>query len=431
MGENRLVTSFAADCGYPNGFTLEVREHGTQQWIAHAIAEPFALVGPEDPCKPSFPELFASRSRVYLQLLGDRVFVCPVEQTDRDGPIPDWFDLGEEFPLATAVARVSKPMLDADGELGTTRPSGDTTIVANATGSQDPPSSADKPGGVALTLRNGHRRGEPLLTSREVTLVGTAAGCTYVVSWSTVSPVHCAIVRTPQTLWVVDLLSGRGTTVNGWPVKYAMLETGSRLGVGRMRFDVQVVSEKAISQTQLDTRTTTSMIRHSQRLPADVPSSSADSEAVVRDFMNEMSVAQQNVLDQTYELFSHMVESQQQAHASQLEAMREQNQQLVDVIKTLAEPRSSEAPEITIQIPEPSAPSHSAGTPDDGQGKPVVEAIDQARKDLPPPDASSEVKQAWMRGRLHEISEQLDSTQKTGFRRFLSKIFRGDQDALR
>jgi hypothetical protein len=52
------------------------------------------------------------------------------------------------------------------------------------------------------------------------------------------SHVHCVLVRTPDGLWVVDLLGPGGTWVNGVPVRYCRLEEGDRIGIGKFVIEV-------------------------------------------------------------------------------------------------------------------------------------------------------------------------------------------------
>jgi pSer/pThr/pTyr-binding forkhead associated (FHA) protein len=71
--------------------------------------------------------------------------------------------------------------------------------------------------------------------TRSITLVGRAPGCRVRLPDQSVSWYHCSLVRTPDGVWVVDLLSRGGLTVNGFPVRYGRLEDGDLLQVGGFR----------------------------------------------------------------------------------------------------------------------------------------------------------------------------------------------------
>ena len=70
---------------------------------------------------------------------------------------------------------------------------------------------------------------------RAVTLVGRAPSCRVRLPDISVSWFHCSLVRTPEGLWVVDLLSRGGLTVNGVGQRCSRLEDGDELFVGRFR----------------------------------------------------------------------------------------------------------------------------------------------------------------------------------------------------
>jgi pSer/pThr/pTyr-binding forkhead associated (FHA) protein len=70
---------------------------------------------------------------------------------------------------------------------------------------------------------------------RAITLVGRAPSCRVRLPDISVSWFHCSLVRTPEGLWVVDLLSRGGLTVNGVGQRCSRLEDGDELFVGRFR----------------------------------------------------------------------------------------------------------------------------------------------------------------------------------------------------
>jgi SAM-dependent methyltransferase len=69
--------------------------------------------------------------------------------------------------------------------------------------------------------------------NRLLALVGRAPGCRVCLVHPSVSRFHCSLLATPSGVWVVDLLSTRGTLLNGRPVRWARVGDGDRLQVGR------------------------------------------------------------------------------------------------------------------------------------------------------------------------------------------------------
>jgi pSer/pThr/pTyr-binding forkhead associated (FHA) protein len=81
--------------------------------------------------------------------------------------------------------------------------------------------------------------GKPEKTFRllpgSIRTVGRATGADFIVDAPLVSRVHCRLTVAPNgTLEVRDLESTNGTFVNGQRIETARLESGDRLGVGRI-----------------------------------------------------------------------------------------------------------------------------------------------------------------------------------------------------
>lgn len=81
--------------------------------------------------------------------------------------------------------------------------------------------------------------GKPEKTFRllpgSIRTVGRATGADFIVDAPLVSRVHCRLTVAPDgTLEVRDLESTNGTFVNGKRIERARLESGDRLGVGRI-----------------------------------------------------------------------------------------------------------------------------------------------------------------------------------------------------
>jgi len=83
--------------------------------------------------------------------------------------------------------------------------------------------------------------GEPIDIKRDVTLVGRKEGaCDLMIEQSSVSKLHCLIVKTDGLLFVRDLGSTNGTKVNGQRVTRGALLPGDELAFAAVRFRVRL-----------------------------------------------------------------------------------------------------------------------------------------------------------------------------------------------
>ncbi len=116
----------------------------------------------------------------------------------------------DRYPTAAALAEALRRLLDA------------------AAG--DPP---------AVTLLVGKAEKQLRLT-KGCTLVGRSSECDVVLKSSDVSKRHCRVLRQPDGVFVEDLDSVNGISVNGQPVRRARLCDGDRLEIVRNVFQVRL-----------------------------------------------------------------------------------------------------------------------------------------------------------------------------------------------
>lgn len=194
----------------------------------HVFEQPFVLVGRDERCCLRLDDDAISRRHTYLQQLGERVFCV---------------DLGSR--TGTRWAGKSHPsgwLLPNDGiQIGPF-----TLELANGAGSSgvvsEPGAEAgnplqdrrnDQPGLPSFRIAVGNEVRSQFRMNRDLVLVGSGPECRVRLRDAGISRYHCSLVRTPDGLWVVDLLSATGTRLNGEPIRWARVNEGDLLRVGQ------------------------------------------------------------------------------------------------------------------------------------------------------------------------------------------------------
>lgn len=96
----------------------------------------------------------------------------------------------------------------------------------------------------------------PIVLSKDVTVVGRKRGvCDIYIDRSSVSKLHCVIVKTDGLLFIRDLGSTNGTKVNGQRVTRGALLPGDELAFANARFRVYLGPDEAADDGSKDERT--------------------------------------------------------------------------------------------------------------------------------------------------------------------------------
>jgi pSer/pThr/pTyr-binding forkhead associated (FHA) protein len=216
---------FLQACGARTPLQLDVEHRPHRQIESRILPLPFALIGRDERADLRLDDMDVSGRHAYLQMVAGRWW---------------WMDLdSREGTLNAGEASTAMPLLDRHGiRIGpfTIRPGGEGS--ADETGSANPlnplSSDADDPLSLprlALEFCSGTTRRRTWIVDRPLMLVGRASFCKVHLQSPRVSRTHCALVNTPTGLWVVDLLSREGTSVNGTAVRWARLVQDDELRI--------------------------------------------------------------------------------------------------------------------------------------------------------------------------------------------------------
>jgi pSer/pThr/pTyr-binding forkhead associated (FHA) protein len=236
---------FLEACGAIEPLRLEAEGPRPGRLRHWALPHPFALVGHAPPADVRLRHPQVSLRHAYLQLIGGRLacfdlggrggIVWPEGGLGRSG----WIEAGGPIRIGPYEVRrpdeaVTNGPWGAAGEEGAARAQSDAVA---------PLSLRWQGGGPDVVLEFPDQSGGPVRwrASRVVTFVGRGPGCHVRLPDASVSWYHCALVRTPAGMWVVDLLSRTGLRLRGSRPRYGPLDDGDELGVGRFRIIVRLV----------------------------------------------------------------------------------------------------------------------------------------------------------------------------------------------
>jgi pSer/pThr/pTyr-binding forkhead associated (FHA) protein len=222
-----FASAFLAGCGAGGPLTLEVSGPSGPAEL-RTFHVPSVLIGSDEQSNLRLQGDRVSRRHAYLQMIGGRVF-C-LDTGSRAGVSwPDgirtrgWLAPGRpirvgpyQIALVPAgdpgngveVAKVADPLEDRVEDLSRV-----PRVLVEI---------SDEAGG-----KNRWRM------TRLLGIVGRWTGAKVRLRDRSVSRFHCALVRTPGGVWVVDLLSRGGTHHNGRPIRWEAIRDGDRLRVGR------------------------------------------------------------------------------------------------------------------------------------------------------------------------------------------------------
>jgi hypothetical protein len=215
-------------------FTLEVHEPGAAGPRLVPFGRPFALIGRIAHADLHFEDRDVSARHVYLHADARGLFAVDLATRtgtrfgESEAPC-GWLRPGESIEVAGRALRLAS--FELDGRAASPPP----CAVNLLTDAGDAPL-------VGLTLEPVAGRGPSWALGSELAFVGRGDGCAIRLNQANVSRTHCALLRTTDAAYVIDL-PGQPTLVNGQPPRGATaLRDGDVLSIGQVRFLARVAT---------------------------------------------------------------------------------------------------------------------------------------------------------------------------------------------
>lgn len=236
--ENASVTSkysvelFMEACGGAAPLPLAVEDTHRPGPVHRVFHQPFVIIGRDPMTDLLLDHRRVSRRHTYLQLVAGRLF-C-IDLGSRTGTLWDdgsnqsgWLDAGRT--IAVGPYEISPWTEDP--------PAPPSHVEPWQTGTVDEDPSPDD---YAIDFLTQPERESPIHLGHNLVLVGRSEECLVCLPFSDVSKAHCSLLKSPLGVWVVDLLGRGGIFVNETHVRFARLDDGDELRIGRHRLRFQI-----------------------------------------------------------------------------------------------------------------------------------------------------------------------------------------------
>ena len=210
--DQALLDEFLAECGLSGPFRVDVGQKGDAATRVIELRQPFLVIGRRAGSDLLLDHWQVSRRHAYLQLIEGRFFGVDLgsrtgthggDATERSG----WLEPGRAIQIGPYLVRPSLP-----------------TVA----GRDYPPLPV-----VTWTINGPGDETSYWTMNRGLALIGRSPACKVRLADPEVSRFHASLVLTTGGVWAVDLLSQRPMLLNGQPVRFARVEPGDELQIGR------------------------------------------------------------------------------------------------------------------------------------------------------------------------------------------------------
>jgi pSer/pThr/pTyr-binding forkhead associated (FHA) protein/2'-5' RNA ligase len=378
----RVLDSFSAACGATGPLLFEVQDRNVAAGPPRVFAQPFLVVGRTPPADLTLDDQTVSRRHCYLQLVEGRLY--GIDLGGRTGT--------RLFGQSRPVSRVRRGETIEIGSFELRFQGGD----AEADSSEEPPCPlTSRPVGPdplpGVTLEIVGQGLKPFLCrlSRVLTLIGRSPLCRVRLHDPRVSRLHCALLRTPTGVWMVDLIPREGTLHNGTPRRLSWLDDGDLLCIGsftiRLRYDFSPRPLESLSDGQPGPLFATGFrspreagapaVPWPMAKPSTPSSNDPGMEAALRPFVEHVALMQQQMSDQFHravmmmaEVFGSMHCDQMQLVRGELEQIRKLTEEMHALREKLEQAESAQAPTAARPGDRPLMPPKTIARPESTPG---------------------------------------------------------------
>jgi pSer/pThr/pTyr-binding forkhead associated (FHA) protein len=232
-----VMRVFLDACGLSSALILECDDPGLPAgasiWHEHGL--PFVIVGRDARSDFQLNDPLISRRHAYLQVLAGRLFCFDLDSRSQirwegaDQPATKGWLEQEHFVWLGRYRVRWRGLLGSNAQDANTLDPLTSSLVDEALANPLPEAQLELPIRIGESLSSWS-------ISPQLSVIGKSSQCQLVLTDNSISTYHASLVRTPLGIWVVDLLSREGIWVNGTRVRWAWLDDGDTLRIGRFSF---------------------------------------------------------------------------------------------------------------------------------------------------------------------------------------------------
>jgi pSer/pThr/pTyr-binding forkhead associated (FHA) protein len=362
--DQRSARPFWKACGATGPLRLNAAGSLDDDDTGRDLPLPFAVIGRDPKADLRLDHEAVSRRHAYVQVIAGRVF---------------WFDLGSRLGISRGGVVSSSGWLGAGEAIGVGPFQVEAMALAQDSRENEPPNPLTDRGpsswpDVVLEFRGRPDGPASWRVGRILTLVGRSPDCRLKIPDDGISRFHCALIRTPEGLWVADLLSREGIRVNGARVRFAKVEDGASLHVGRYRMVAKYVnaasSSGEVSAWSIDPIAPDQLPAVAPRRRPPAPTAKASiverapsslTPADLEPFVARFEQMQQQMFEQFHQAMMTMFQTFGAMHREQMGQVREELDRIRELSRELHSLQSGPAEPSQPPPPKPSPRPEGSG----------------------------------------------------------------------